>query len=159
MPYLLLWYDLIYLLNLIRKISKNQRPSKVFQRHFVHSINQNAALLNCIFWLVKPRTTKQQKVSAPVLWKTLDAILRKQILDFMQGLCKNTKIILDKIIKGVSGSIGYLFFNPILNSPGELVRFCEFENYSFGIQFCNINSFFLFTAQKELDNQGNRLPF
>ena len=47
----------------------------------------------------------------------------------------------------------------ILNSPGELVRFCEFENYSFGIQFCNINSFFLSAAQKELGNQRNRLPF
>ena len=94
-----------------------------------------------------------------MLWKSLDAILRKQIWDFMQGLCKNTKIILDKIIKGVSGSIGYLFFNPILNSPGELVRFCEFENYSFGIHFCNMIQFIFSTAQKELDSQGNRLPF
>ena len=55
----------------------------------------------------------------------------------------------------VSGSIGYFFFNPILNSPGELGRFCEFENYSFGVQFCNINSFFLPDSQKELETQGS----
>lgn len=76
----------------------------------------------------------------------------------MQGLNKTFKIILDKIKKGQL--INWIsFFNPILNSPGELVRFCEFENYSFGIQFCNINSFFLSAAQKELGNQRNRLPF
>ena len=41
-----------------------------------------------------------QKANAPVLWKTLDAILRKQIWDFMQGLSNTAKIILDKIKKG-----------------------------------------------------------